>query len=218
MAFIETPRFPDNIAYGSQSTAKYLTGVTVLQSGFEQRNTLWSQTRNSFDASYGTRSRVDLEAVRNFFHAMRGRFNGFRFKDWSDFSSGSSVTGDQGALLTAPTDTDQAIGIGDTIEVDFQLIKNYIEGTETLVRDIIKPVVGTVVVALDSVPQADPGDYSVDPITGIVTFVSPPGAAAVVTAGYEFDVPSRFDVDEIATVFDGFDVQSSSIPIIEIRI
>jgi uncharacterized protein (TIGR02217 family) len=221
MAFVETPRFPDNLAYGSQSIAGYLTGVSVLQSGYEQRNELWSQARNRFDASYAIRSRADLEEIRNYFHAMRGRFNGFRFKDWSDFSSGSSITGDQGALLTAPDDEDQSIGTGDAAETQFQLVKNYIVGTETLVREIRKPVSGSVVVAVNGSPITEgpgAGEFQVDTTTGIITFGTAPAAAAAITAGYQFDIPCRFDVDEIATVFDGFDVQSASIPIVEIRV
>jgi uncharacterized protein (TIGR02217 family) len=218
MAFVETPRFPDNLAYGTQGGPEFLTGVTVLQSGYEQRNTLWSQARHRFDASYAIRTNDDFDLIRDWFHSMRGRWNGFRFKDFFDFSSGTSSEMSGGALTTPPTELDQQIGVGDTVEVDFQLVKNYTIGTETLVRLIQKPVAGTVLIALDTVLQADPGDYSFDDTTGIVTFVSPPGGGVVVTAGYEFDVPVRFENDSLAVSYDSFNIQSASVPMVELLI
>lgn len=213
MAFIETPRFPDNMAYGSRGGPVYSTAVTVVQSGFEQRNTLWAQARHEYDASFAIKSRADIEAVRDFFNAMRGRFHGFRFKDFFDFTSAA----DNGT----PTDTDQSIGTGDAAEVDFQLVKNYIKGTETLVRDIKKPVTGTVVVAVNGSPITEgpgAGEFQVDTTTGIITFGTAPAGAAAITAGYEFDVPVRFDSDDMPVVYDAFDVQSASIPIVELLV
>jgi uncharacterized protein (TIGR02217 family) len=54
-------------------------------------------------------------------------------------------------------------------------------------------------VAVNGAEVATP-KLAVDPATGRVTFaadaVPPPGSA--VTAGFEFDVPVRFDTDELA--------------------
>jgi uncharacterized protein (TIGR02217 family) len=57
----------------------------------------------------------------------------------------------------------------------------------------------------------------VDTTTGLVTFVSAPGGGVVVTAGFDFDTPSRFDTDELDIVWsDPFASQLQHIPFIEL--
>jgi uncharacterized protein (TIGR02217 family) len=210
-SFIETPRFPDNLSYGSQGGPQYLTGVAVLQSGHEQRRAVWSTPRHSYNASFAVKTRDDINQIREYFHSMQGRFNGFRFKDWNDFTSASDGIG-------AHAQADQTIGIGDAILVAFQLRKNYTSGTETLQRTINKPVTGGILVEVDGVLQADPGDYTYDSTTGLVTFGVAPASPLVVKAGFEFDVPVRFDIDQLSVSADTFDIRSADIPIIELRI
>ena len=107
--------------------------------------------------------------------------------------------------------------MGDGAEVNFQLRKNYTTGTETLQRPITKPVAGTTVVAKDGVPQTITTHYTIDETTGIITFVTAPLAAEVITAGFQFDVPCRFDIDQLAVNADTFGIRSTDIPIVEIR-
>ncbi len=60
--------------------------------------------------------------------------------------------------------------------------------------------------------------WTVDPTTGIVTFASPPVAGGVLTAGFEFDVPVRFDTDDLPVTLDLERLGSiTSIPLIEVR-
>jgi uncharacterized protein (TIGR02217 family) len=131
----------------------------------------------------------DLAAVIALFEETGGPLHSFRFRDWSDFSSAASVA-------IAPAATDQELGTGDGTAAEFQLVKRY--GTLTpYLRKITKPVAGTVLVALDGIPQAV--GWSVDNLTGRVSFLSPPDPGAVITAGFLFDVPVRFDTQRIAT-------------------
>ena len=84
-------------------------------------------------------------------------------------------------------------------------------------RPITKPVAGTVVVSLNNVSQ--PSGWSVDTTTGVITFGTAPGAGVIVRAGFEFDVPVRFDDEELQLSADAF--QAGSIPtinVIEIRV
>jgi uncharacterized protein (TIGR02217 family) len=53
---------------------------------------------------------------------------------------------------------------------------------------------GSVVVAVGGVVA--PG-FEIDNATGTVTFAEAPADEAVVTAGFEFDTPVRFDVDRL---------------------
>lgn len=209
MAFIETPRFPENLSYGSQGGPGFQTGIAVLQSGHEQRRGVWATPRHQYNASFAVKTVADVETVRDFFQAMRGRLHGFRFKDWNDYTSASDG-------VSSPSDTDQTIGTGDGAETDFQLVKLYTTGTETLTRTINKPVSATVVVSLDDVGQGS--GWSVDTTTGVVTFSAAPGNNVVVKAGYEFDVPVRFDIDVLAVSADTYGIRSADVPIVELRI
>ena len=47
MSFIETPRFPDDIAYGAQGGPMYSTDVVATASGYEKRNQNWAQRASS---------------------------------------------------------------------------------------------------------------------------------------------------------------------------
>jgi uncharacterized protein (TIGR02217 family) len=98
------------------------------------------------------------------------------------------------------------------------LVKTYTSGGITETRTITKPVSGTVVAYINSVPQAS-GAYSIDITNGKITFVSAPANAAIITADFEFDVPVRFDTDRLSATLDSYGVNSwSDIPLVEIRV
>lgn len=61
--------------------------------------------------------------------------------------------------------------------------------------------------------------YSVDFQNGVVSFVSPPAAGARITAGFEFDVPVRFDTDGIQVSVQSFRAgDMPQVPVVEVRI
>ena len=115
MAFIETPRFPDDISYGSTGGPSWATDVLVLRSGYESRNANWGQARYAYNAAMGVRDQTQLDDLIGWFNACQGMKHGFRFRDWTDYTS--SVLG------VAVSDTDQVIGTGDAAEVNFPLVK-----------------------------------------------------------------------------------------------
>ena len=60
--------------------------------------------------------------------------------------------------------------------------------------------------------------WTVDISTGMVTFMSPPSVGANLTSGFEFDVPVRFDTDDLPVTLDIERLGSiTSIPLIEVR-
>jgi uncharacterized protein (TIGR02217 family) len=64
-------------------------------------------------------------------------------------------------------------------------------------------------------------DYDLDAATGIVTFRAGriPASGAVVTAGFTFDVPVRFDTDFLEVDLTAFEAGAiPNIPLIEIRV
>ena len=207
MAFHEV-RFPDNISRGARGGPERRTQIVELASGDEERNASWANSRRRYDAAYGIRRADDLAAVVAFFEARNGRLYGFRWKDWADYKSCLPSQ--------TPAATDQNIGTGDGTTTDFQLVKAYTSGSQTWTRIITKPVTGTILVAIDGAEKTT--GWSVDTTTGLVTFTTAPANGAAITAGFEFDVPVRFDTDTLDVTLDIERLGSiTSIPLIEVR-
>ena len=206
MSFHEI-RFPTALAFKSTGGPERKTEIVTLGSGFEERNAVWTNSRRRYDAGYGVKSLDDLHAVIAFFEARQGRLTGFRFKDWSDFKSC--------APGAASSPLDQALGTGDGHATVFPLTKTYASGPSSWTRTIAKPVAGTIRVAVAGVEITS--GFSVDTTTGLVTFISAPTGA--LTAGFEFDVPARFDTDQLSINLSTFAAgEIPSIPLVEIRI
>ena len=207
MAFHEV-RFPDNISRGARGGPERRTQIVELASGAEERNASWANSRRRYDVAYGIRRADDLAAAVAFFEARNGRLHGFRYKDWADYKS---------ALPSqAITATDQQIGTGTGSLQTFQLAKRYTSGAQTWVRTIAKPVAGTVRVALGMIEQMS--GWTVDTTTGVLTFTTAPANGVIVRAGFEFDVPVRFDSDTLDVTLDFERLGSiTAIPLLEIR-
>jgi uncharacterized protein (TIGR02217 family) len=203
-------RFPANLSFGSVGGPERRTEIVTLVNGFEERNTPWADSRRRYDAGLGLRSLDDVETLIAFFEARRGQLHGFRWKDWSDFKSGRA---------SRPVEEmDQNLGVGNGQRIEFGLTKTYKSGDQSYVRPITKPVPGTVLVALEGDRKVETLDYTVDTTSGIVRFVTPPGTGVVVTAGFEFDVPVRFDTDRIQTSVASFRAGDvPSVPVVELR-
>lgn len=192
-------QFPPDISYGAAGGPGYSTSVVATVSGHEKRNANWAEARGKWNVAHGLKRRDQVAALIAFFRARKGRAHGFRFKDWTDFQ----------ALA-------QPLGIGDGANTEFQLVKHYASGGALESRVITKPVDGSVKVYMDGVEQIS--GVSVDGTTGIVTFAVAPADSAVVTADFEFDVPARFDTDEMDVTIETYDLARwAQIPIVEIR-
>lgn len=142
MSFFEE-RFPECIRFGVTGGPRFSTTRATSQNGFSSKQRNWQYPLQSYQAANAVQSESDFEAVRAFFYNVYGGFDGFRFKDWSDFRVGAG----QGVILTRP-DAQQQLG------------RAYVYGARTFVRPISKPVEGTVLLE---------GGGSVDYTTGIVT-------------------------------------------------
>ena len=210
MAFHEI-RFPANLSFGSVGGPERRTEIVTLANGFEERNTPWAHSRRRYDAGVGLRSLDDVETLIAFFEARTGQLHGFRWKDWSDFKScAPSMT---------PSALDQPIGIGDGVTTVFRLQKTYVSGLQSYVRPIRKPVSGSVSVAVAHDPKVEGFEYSLNVEAGVVSFVVAPDIGTRLTAGFEFDVPVRFDTDAIRTSVSSFQAGDvPTVPIVEIRL
>ena len=204
-------RYPTRLSLGASGGPERRTEIVTLANGFEERNTPWEHSRRHYDAGVGLRSLDDLSKILAFFEARRAQLYGFRWKDWADFKS-CLPSRDISPL-------DQELGRGDGTTRVFKLFKTYVSGEQNYVRPILKPVKGTVQVALATDPKVETMQFTVNTETGEVTFMDPPDIDVRVTAGFEFDVPVRFAADRITTTIATFNAgEVPSIPVVEVRI
>lgn len=202
MSFHEV-RLPARLAFGSSGGVERRTEVVTLASGYERRSSPWAQGRRRYLIGANLRSLDDMAALTAFFEAQRGRLYGFRFRDFADFKSC--------APSGTPEATDQRIGTGDGVRRTWELTKAYGE----VHRPIRKPVEGSVTVAVNGAAA----DVAVDVATGVVTLAAAPAKGAVVSAGFLFDTPVRFDADRIEASLESFDAgRMAAVPLIEIRV
>ncbi|WP_170358973.1 DUF2460 domain-containing protein [Ruegeria arenilitoris] len=204
-------RFPASLSFGSVGGPERRTDIVTLANGFEERNTPWAHSRRRYDAGLGMRSLDDIETLVSFFEARQGQMFGFRWKDWSDYKSGA-------ATADVAMD-DQVIARGDGTSTEFQLVKTYRSGGFSYVRPIVKPVLGTVRIGLEQDQMREGVDFEVDINSGLITFTAPPPEEVEVTAGFEFDVPVRFDTDKIQTSVASFQAGDvPNVPVVEVRV
>lgn len=190
-------RLPEEIEKGSSGGPAFLTSVVTFVIGREQRNAQWSAQRCKYDISYGVQRKSDFVEIIKFFYARLGRARGFLFRDWSDYQSDVEY-----------------LGTADGVLQDFQLVRNY-TSLITYQRRITRPVEGTIKIYKDGVQQLT--GWILQPL-GNIHFSTPPADGAVITAEFEFDVPVRFNSDELSVNLETFDAGAiGSIEIVEIR-
>jgi uncharacterized protein (TIGR02217 family) len=204
MSFDET-RLPIEVERGAQGGPGFLTTVTVLNSGREKRNSLWSVDRGEWDVGFGINTREEALKVRNFFMARLGKARGFRFRDWSNYKTEGSQ---QMGVAESP----------DSGDTTFQIQYTYQdESGFTYTKNIYKPVAEGFQVYLDGVAQLS--GWNIDTTTGIITFADPPDYGVDITWTGTFDLPVRFDTDRLDIVVENKEVLiTPSIPIVELKL
>lgn len=203
MDFVEV-RFPTDIAYGASGGGVFNTDITTSYTGYEQRNINWDKAKASYTISLANKSKTEIQNVIAFFYARHGKAVGFRFKDWMDFEA-----------------ENQYIGTGDNIKKQFQLVKIYESGGIEYKRTITKPVRDTVKIYINNILLEEELDYTLNYTTGIITFDDNniPTNNDLITADFEFDVPVRFDSDELNISTTDLNANTwSSIKLVEIRV
>jgi len=201
-------RFPLDVALRGSGGPERMTEIVTLASGREHRNARWADSRRRYDAGLGIRTLDALHAVLSFFEERRGRLYGFRYRDRVDSRSGPPSR--------AVSATDQPLGTGDGATREFALAKTYGSGPLPYRRAIAKPVAESVTVAVAGV-VLPPAAFICDATTGRVTLAAAPPAGAVVTAGFLFDVPVRFDTDSLTVDLSAFTAgEIPKVPLVEI--
>lgn len=185
--FIETPRFPDELAAWAKGGRSFRTISVETYGGDEYRTAAWSMPRGEWDITSALRqtqpnAAYNWKTLRNFFTACKGQLYAFRFKDFQDYTDD-----DAGVLGTT--------GVGVAATLAYQMFKNYVVSPLTTQVIVQKPVASTIKIYINGVLKTLTTDYTLDSTTGIVTFVSQPGVGLALTWTGEYDVPVRFAAD-----------------------
>lgn len=194
MAFIETPRLLDRVRLGYSAGPEFDTQVVLLDNGKEQRNQNRVNPRRRFTVPFTNITPTQYSALLAAFFTAAGRANGFRFKDWLDYTATSEALGNTpGANLTP-----------------VQLKKTYTNGAYSYVRTITKPVSATVY--SNGVAKAG----TLDTVTGLFTPTTNWAAGEALTWTGEFDVPVRFENDFLPATWDNYQVRTVDVELVEL--
>lgn len=199
MGFDQNALFPVTISWGSKGGPGFDTAISAVDSKYEERTSRRAEALHAYDVAYGIKSAADLAAVKTFYYARRGALQGFKYKDWLDFTTASNH-------VSAHSNADVLIGTGDGSTTVFQMIKKYTDSGSTYTRTITKPISSGALVAVAAVNQV--GNWSISESSGLITFTSAPAVGLAITAGCAFYVPLRFSKQmdaRIEQTMDSFD-------------
>lgn len=181
MAFHDVS-LPDGFDYGSASGPGFATLILPTASGHEVRVARQSQARHRFLPVKGLESTAEAYAVKTFGLARRGSLHSWPLRDLLDHTS--AVDGQ-----ATPTGLDQVLGTCTGGADTFSLLKLYEgAGPSPYVRTIQLPVAGSLIVMIDGAPTE-----SYTEANGRITLTGTLGQ--IVTAGFRFVVPVRFDAN-----------------------
>lgn len=206
---IDDVRLPENWSKGSSGGPAWLTNAVRLASGEIDREERWEDPLGQYEIAHNIKTPADMAAVRAFHFARRGASRGFLLKDWIEYTSASDGR-------SAATALDQPLGTGDGATTVFSLVKRYTDAGGMYDRPIAYPVTGSVLVAVDGTPLGS--GFTVERGAGTVTFAAAPAASAVLTTGFQFDVPVKFVDDLLAVTWDTINSRSvGQVPLEEVR-
>lgn len=143
------------ISRGAVFGPTFSTIVIETVAGTEVRVAQWLVARHRGTISLSEFTPAMMAAFKVFFLARTGRARGFRFQDWSDYTTTTEP------LIPQPT-VNPAVG-----SPTLQLIKTYSDGLVSYVRNIYKPKASPAAVLLKNGGAF--GGYTLDTTSGVVT-------------------------------------------------
>lgn len=206
---VDDVRLPEKWSKGSNGGFEFSTDVVPTDDGGVETNENWAVPLRRYEISHNVKTPEDIGLLRAFHAARRGAARPFLFKDWIDFTSKADGN-------SAATMTDQPLGTGDGATTAFPLVKRYADSVSPIDVPVLWPVTGTVLIGKDGV--AAPTGWTVNRGTGVVTFSVAPALGVILTAGFQFDVPVRFEDDLLRISWDTINSRSAgSVPLLEWR-
>ncbi|HEX8773254.1 MAG TPA: TIGR02217 family protein [Pyrinomonadaceae bacterium] len=177
-------RYPLSVQSGT-STVSFNTTIIEEGNGSEVRIANWDEGRVEVNAAHGIRSLKDLRELYSFHRRRKGRARSFLIRDLVDYEVGQDEP------------QEGVFGTGDGTTKIFQLRKNYVDAYNTDQRVITKPEQGTVSIFVDGLEKTEGLHYTINYLTGKITFVTAPALNAVLEWTGRFFVAVRFTEDKL---------------------
>ncbi len=203
-------RFPLSISFGATGGPERSVEIVSLSSGREKRNLRQAHALRRFDAGTGLRAIAEIEDILNFYEARKGPLHAFRFRDPFDWKSCGQAT--------AISPIDQQIGGGTGTNATFALAKTYGTLAFAYQRPLACVVASSLRVSVDGIEVAS-STYQVTPPGSAIVFLPGfiPANGKIVRAGFEFDVPVRFEGSSLTLSLANFRAgQVQAIPLKEV--
>lgn len=169
------PIFPDlpTMAWNSQKLQCWDTQIQKSGSGKRKSLSRWAFPEWRIECSYTCLSAADIERVAGFFALVRGQHKSFLWKDPEDYKQ-----------------TKVRIGTGNSVNTDFQLLRNFANLYVEPVRDVVE---GTLTVYVNEAPAAFVSDSD-----GVVKLAIPPAQGTIISASFEYYWRVVFDDEELS--------------------
>jgi uncharacterized protein (TIGR02217 family) len=203
-------RFPLSISFGATGGPERSVEIVSLSSGREKRNLRQAHALRRYDAGTGLRAISEIEDILNFFEARKGPLHAFRFRDPFDWKSCGQAN--------AITPLDQQLGVGNGTQAIFPLTKTYGALAYAYQRPLCCVVAASLRVSVDAV-EAATSTYQVTAPGSAITFQPGfiPASGKIIKAGFEFDVPVRFEGSSLTLSLANFRAgQVQAIPLKEV--
>ena len=194
---VDEVRLPEDIERGASVGPMFSTSIVALSSGKEDANQDWAEDLIVADIAYGmmpdeATSDEDIEngfkRIVDFFLLRRGRHRGFLFRN--------------------PLDSEgirQVLRPNLAVPRTFQLTKTWQDAATSYTKRITRPVDASIVLFYNNVVVPRAGGNGVPSWQhvgkGVIQF-SANVPAGVYTASFTYDVPMRFETDNLRIVLE----------------
>jgi uncharacterized protein (TIGR02217 family) len=178
MSFVDV-RLPVGIERGARRVDDEDIEIVRSDAGTETRNARHDQSAREWEFSLATErlnTPGNVKALRTMWKVCRKSLHSFRWRDWTAFQL-----------------SDELIGTGDGSDTTFQITKTWSLGGSSYVERITKPSRDALITVKKAGVVQSPSAYSVNYLTGVITFNSAPGNGQAITVSCEYDIAVRFD-------------------------
>ncbi|MCY4505098.1 MAG: TIGR02217 family protein [Hyphomicrobiales bacterium] len=204
-------RLQNVLRIAASGSLEYNTQLMTTASGFEHRNARWTQPRRRYEVHIGARPLSDLRSLQRFFRDRHGRLHGFLWRDILESRSSK-----QHEIPRAKDQPMKRLTADGRVWSFFKGLRN--TSRPELVRRIFKPVPSSVQLAHNRAP-IPLEQYVIHAAHGVISFRPGHYRTSGVTAGFEFDVPVRFDIDRLEIrMVTNLAGTCEPIPLVEIRL
>jgi uncharacterized protein (TIGR02217 family) len=184
-----SPIFPACPTFGFSSEPEYLNVATEREGGYERVTNRWDRPLHKYNGvPMGDQPEANIQELLWFWHAMRGTYRTFRFKDWLDYKN--CATHETPAYANAQPIVSES--------AQYRLYKQYKYGGSggidliTQDRRITRPKGSTIKIYNELGAEQVSSKWTLDEATGVITA----GGTFTGTPSWwtgEFYVPCRFD-------------------------